>query len=398
MTFPPIEGHQGLRESLTGAVRAGSLPGSLLIHGPEGSGKQRLGIWLATALLCQGAAEDGPCGSCKSCRMMARLEHPDFHWFFPLPRPKTASSPERLADALEEARAVALEEIRSDPLAIRESDEPRGLYLAVAQILRRKASQRPSMGNRQVFLVGHAEELVPQESSPEAANALLKLLEEPGPGTTFILTSSRPGRVIATIRSRTVPIHVPALKVDQVREFLVRHAGAPAEEAEAAAARSGGSIGRALGFLPQGEEDGPLEAQRKQAFRLFRAALEGPEGSEFAAALAFPVARARTLIPLLDALELWVRDAAAVAAGSREGLANSDAAAYLTRILGEGQVHPTRLVRCLQFVEDARLEASGNVNPQLIVHGLLRRMRRELASIDVPAQRGRTAVSPAATP
>ncbi|NIQ56700.1 MAG: hypothetical protein GWN71_26000, partial [Gammaproteobacteria bacterium] len=63
------------------------------------------------------------------------------------------------------------------PLQPLHDDEPRGLYLAAVQTLRRQAIQRPAMADRQVFIVARAEELVPQEASPEAANALLKLLE-----------------------------------------------------------------------------------------------------------------------------------------------------------------------------------------------------------------------------
>ena len=67
---------------------------------------------------------------------------------------------------------------------------------------------RPSVGSRKVFVVGDAEAMVPQESSPEAANAFLKLLEEPPADTTLILTSSNPGALLPTIKSRVLPIRL----------------------------------------------------------------------------------------------------------------------------------------------------------------------------------------------
>jgi len=81
---------------------------------------------------------------------------------------------------MEKARYETLVERRAQPLRpASATKEPTGLYLAVAQTLRSHAHRRPAVGPRQVFVIGDAETLVPQESSQEAANALLKLLEEP---------------------------------------------------------------------------------------------------------------------------------------------------------------------------------------------------------------------------
>src|SRR5688500_7905764 len=82
-----------------------------------------------------------------------------------------------------------------------------------------RAYTRPAMSAEQVFIVGDADALVVQEASQEAANALLKLLEEPPGGTRFILTSSEPGRLLPTVRSRSVPLHVGRLPGELVRLF-----------------------------------------------------------------------------------------------------------------------------------------------------------------------------------
>lgn len=383
MSLRDLRGHPDLRASLARAVSADSLPSSLLLHGPPGSGKQRFALWLAQLLLCPSPRPDGPCGVCKSCGHVLRLEHPDLHWYFPLPRPKGASSPERLAGALEDARGEALAEIRENPLRIDADTEPKGVYLAAAQSLRRKAHQRPSVSSRQVFVIGHAEELVPQESAQEAANALLKLLEEPPRGTIFILTSSRPGRVLPTIRSRTVPVHVPALAKDEVTRFLVEEAGVEESVASGAAALSGGCIGRALGFLPSEDSDGkpvdgPHERTRREAFRLFRACIERADTGAFALALSFPSSRARTLLPLLDAVEVWIRDAALITAGAGDAAVNRDARQFLEKALAGREIHGGAFADWITVVEEARQEAAGNVNPQLIVHGMLRRTRKIL--------------------
>ena len=83
MPIVDLYGHEELRERLTKTIRGGNLPASLLLHGPRGVGKQRLGLWLGQALLCE--SENTPCGECRSCRYASDLTHPDLHWYFPRP-------------------------------------------------------------------------------------------------------------------------------------------------------------------------------------------------------------------------------------------------------------------------------------------------------------------------
>lgn len=211
---PAFRGHEGLRDALRRAMERDALPATLLVHGAPGCGKQSLALWIARTALCAGDAR--PCDACKSCRAALRLEHADVHWYFPLPRPKGASNPARLADALEEARHARLAELREQPLRRGGGAEVVGIYLAAVRSIRGKAHKRPATGDQQYFVVGDAEHLVPQEASPEAANALLKLLEEPPDGSRFILTSSRPGALLDTIRSRALPVHLPRLPQAEV--------------------------------------------------------------------------------------------------------------------------------------------------------------------------------------
>ena len=91
-----------------------------------------------------------------------------------------------------------------------------GVYVATVRAIVQAASVSPAMGKRKVFIVGDAEQMVPQEGSEQAANALLKLLEEPPANTFIILTSSEPGALLPTIRSRVVNIRVAPLPTRDV--------------------------------------------------------------------------------------------------------------------------------------------------------------------------------------
>ena len=371
MKLHPVVGHQDVLHVLARAYARDSLPSTLLLHGPRGVGKQRVALWLAQLLVCEAPSGDGPCEACRSCRMALRVEHPDLHWYFPLARPKGVSG-KRLAGALEDAWVKALAERRSQPLHASYDDELRGLYLGVVQNIRRRAYLRPTMANGQIFIVGDAELLVPQESSAEAANALLKLLEEPPGASRFILTSSEPGLLLSTIRSRTVPLHLSPLTTDEVEAFLIGSAAAEPDMAAWAATLSQGTIGRALGFLPEGDEKGPLEALRRKAYVLVDAALSEGSAAGYSAALSYSPAGARKLMHLFAFVEEWLRDFGAVASGAGDAVFNHDARSRLEEIVSRSGIAASDLTLAMSAVEEARELARGNVNPQLVISGLIR--------------------------
>jgi DNA polymerase-3 subunit delta' len=380
MRLHPHWGHTSLLQVLARAHLEGSLPAALLIHGAKGIGKQHLALWLSRLLLCEAPGPGGPCEECHACYLAGKLEHPDLHWYFPLPRPKKASTPDKLAQALEDARGEVLKEIRANPLRTTGDNEPKSLYLAAARSLRRKAQRRPSSGDRQVFIIADAETLAPQESSSEAANALLKLLEEPPSGTTLILTSAEPGRLLPTIRSRTTQLHVPPLSQAEVTEFLISEAGVEEGEAHRVGGLSKGAIGRALGFLREGEEPGPLEQTRIDALGLLSAALAaGPERT-VQSAITFKPVGARGLRDLFDFLEECLGELARAACGLPLGSATPIETEFYIEAVVRWKLHPASVPLAMRRVDDARALAAGNVNPQLIIFGLLHDLREELTS------------------
>lgn len=215
MPIVDLYGHEHLRERLAESIRAGTLPSSLLFQGPRGVGKQRLALWLAQRLLC--AESNAPCGACKSCRYVAELTHPDMHWIFPRPRLKDSDPDlEQVRDDYAEATA---ERAAANGLYAAPSGTE-GIYVATVRSLVQRAAISPAMGNRKIFIIGDAERMVPQEGADMAANAFLKLLEEPPADTTIILTSSEPGALLPTIRSRVITVRVPLVQDTAVRAFV----------------------------------------------------------------------------------------------------------------------------------------------------------------------------------
>src|SRR5258707_3980357 len=218
MPVPALCGHAGVKRRLAGAVAAGRLPQALLFEGPRGVGKQRLALWLAQCLVCE---KGGACGECRACRLAGSLQHPDVHWFVPLELSKKGADTDKQVELVAEALSEEMAARREQPMY----QAPGGLAshgIAAVRLLLRRLSLTPAMGRRKVFIVGDAERLIPQRGMEDAANALLKALEEPPADTVIVLTAADPEALLPTILSRVVRVRVARL-VDSVVTDFAQH-------------------------------------------------------------------------------------------------------------------------------------------------------------------------------
>jgi DNA polymerase III subunit delta' len=352
MTLHPLVGHHETRRRLARSVLSGRLPQVLILAGPPGVGKQRLALWLAQLVLCE-ASQEEVCGSCRTCRLVGGLVHPDLHWFVPIQRPKASETDKQVEEA-SQALAAAMEERRNQPL-YSPSDGMASHGIASVRLLLRHAALTSVEGGRRVFIIGEADRLVSQEASQEAANALLKLLEEPPPGTLFVLTTVDAERLLPTVRSRAVHLRVGGLPDAEVRGFLATHLrpAPPAAELDRRVAAAGGSIGRALAV---GDASGKA---REAAEWLLTAAMEGPGPTLELALKQAPWFARGDFTAMLDALAETLSEAA------RGALGQTPRRPVPRALKRYGQ--PDRLLRAMEHVADAREAAWGNVNPQILL-------------------------------
>lgn len=218
MPLRPLIGHDANRQRLAKAAAQGKLPASLLFQGPQGVGKQRLALWLGQLVLCERATVEGlsePCGECIHCRYAVRGQHPDLHWFYPRPRIPDADPEDGKTDMLE----ATAQRMKDDGLWIAPAGSE-GIFMYTVKAIIQAAGIRPAMARRSVFVIGDAERMISQASSDQAANAFLKLLEEPPSDTTLIITSSEPGALLPTIKSRVVTVRVLPLRAPEMSEFI----------------------------------------------------------------------------------------------------------------------------------------------------------------------------------
>lgn len=185
---------------------------SLLMAGPRGVGKHAFAIALAQALNCERVNLGEPCGQCVPCRKIARGEHAD-------------------------VRTILRES--QDPSV---KKEPRSQFIRIEQTraLAEQAQFRPYEGRRRVFIIDDAEWM-----RHEAANSLLKTLEEPPDTSLLILITSKPFSLLDTIRSRCLSLSFAPLSAAEIEEHL-RMIEPSSDEARLRARLSGGSIGRAI--------------------------------------------------------------------------------------------------------------------------------------------------------
>ncbi|GIW52391.1 MAG: hypothetical protein KatS3mg081_1746 [Gemmatimonadales bacterium] len=339
MGLRPVYGHAALLDRLGATLASGRFPQATLFVGPAGVGKQRLALWVAQGLLCENGPGT-PCGNCQGCRQVLSLSHPDLHWFVPLSGLK-ATEPDKQVEEVQELLGEVMAARRENPLW----EEPDGMArhpLASVRLLQRLIALRPFQGDRRAIILGRAERLVVQEASQEAANALLKVLEEPPPGTYLILTAREPHALLPTIRSRLVPLRVLGVGDAAVRRFLERELDPPLakEELERRVLLAEGCIGRAIWA-------GGISGSPAQAAAEFLAAVKGGPERWAAAALGQPPWAARgQFSEMLDALLLRLREG-------------------LVQRAGRDPESLPRLLEAIRLVEQIRADAQGNVNPQL---------------------------------
>jgi DNA polymerase III subunit delta' len=255
-------------------------------------------------------------------------------------------------DVIEDLAEASAERLERHGLYARPSGSE-AIFLSTTLTIVGKAAMSPSMGTRKVFIVGDAERMVAQEGSDQAANAFLKLLEEPPTDTTILLTSSEPGALLPTIRSRVISIRCAPLTDADVLSFLrepsVKAAldslDLPRSDAERVA-MARGAPGDLLSVAT-------LSTARAAALRLLQAA--STRGADrYAVALAHGSAGARgAFSDMLGELNVLLRERAesALAAGDTGGAYAASKAAVA--------------------VTEAQTRADGNVSPQLTTAVLL---------------------------
>lgn len=253
MLFSAIPGHSDLKARMITSAREGRIAHAQLFLGPRGSGNLALALAYARYLVCKEPGLADACGTCPSCSMMDKLAHPDVHYCFPIftsEKEKIRTSDDVIADW----RAAVLREPLLDETmwyATIEKDNAKGIIrVSETHNSLRKLSFKSSQGGLRVLLIWYAERM-----NIEAANALLKGLEEPEPGTVYLLVCEHQDHLLPTIISRTQLVKVPAFTVADVAQVLGSQHQLPQAEADSIAARCEGDLLEAKAMVERTEDE-----------------------------------------------------------------------------------------------------------------------------------------------
>ena len=224
--------------------KTGKLPHALLFHGPAGTGKEGHALELAGLLNCTASENDEPCGICPSCKKTKSFQHGSVKLILPLPRGKIKSSDDPItkafSDSLLKEYLEMLKEKEADPYYSIRVPGANTILINSIRDLKHDVSLSTINNEWRVILIFQAEKLcIP---SPEAAHALLKVLEEPPERTLFILVSSQPGAILDTIHSRCQSFYFPPISTQVIEEQL-QESGADMVQAAVMARISGGNLG-----------------------------------------------------------------------------------------------------------------------------------------------------------
>lgn len=314
----PYPWQAAIWEALAARLAEGRLPHALLFAGPAGVGKRHLADLLALSLLCEHpAGGTSACGECHACRLFAAGNHPDYLHL----RPE------------EEKRTIGIDQIRE-----------------LATFITLKSHY----GSHKVVVLEPADAM-----TPAAANALLKTLEEPTPGSFLILCSDQPASLLATIRSRCqkqlfTPVAEP-LALPWLREQLPDPA-----QAGLLHALSGGLPLKAVALA----EEGRLDYRAAVLGDIATLAHKG--GDPIAIAARWQQQGAAESLHWLQSLLL---DVARLAAGAADILHNPDQKPLLQSLAGSMDL--VSLHRLLDRLHHTLVQVKGPANPQLLLEELL---------------------------
>lgn len=266
MGFASFHGNAATVSSLRQMLLSGRLPNGLVLAGPKGAGKYTLALMITKTLRCLNKPlTDGLpdfCGICESCVRLAECDD------------LTARVDEAVA-AREDMREADKKDtrilIQSDPDVLIIPPDPPQLLIKLGQVrtVIERSQRHPNQGDYRMFIFTSAKFM------KEAANSLLKVLEEPSPFAHFFLLAENPGELLPTIRSRSALFRLHPVEPESIAALLAKERPTwSAQQRELVAKLTEGSVGRALSF-----DLAAYQAARADALLLLSLSLEANDHS-----------------------------------------------------------------------------------------------------------------------
>ena len=252
MLFKDIIGHDDIKQRLIKSVKDNHIAHAQLFSGLPGLGKFRLALAYAQYIHCTNRKDYDSCGVCSSCVKYNKLIHPDLHFVFPVLN-KKGKKDAYCDDYLPEWRVFLthneyfdLNDWLSD---IGTDNQQANIFTREADEIIKKLSKKSYESEYKIMIIW-----LPERMREEAANKILKILEEPYDNTFFLLISNDPESLLTTIRSRAQQIFVRPLSEEIIKSALVNRYGVDNAQAVNIAHISNGNIHKAIENISISEE------------------------------------------------------------------------------------------------------------------------------------------------
>ena len=252
MEFHDIPNQVTLKDVLRHSAQRGHVAHAQLFRGGEGSAALALALAYAQYLNCEGRAPDAPdsCGHCPACLKISKLAHPDLNFILPTTTTKAVPKDATSAKFMAEWRTFLAE---NPYQGFNDWMQHIGAENKQGSISKEEAGQLLKLVSLKAFEAKFKIVVLwlPELMHPAAANAVLKLLEEPPPATIFLLVSHEPERLLPTILSRVQPVVVRPFSEDDVTAYLTVHYHVPEVKARQVAQLAEGNLGAAIASRDQ---------------------------------------------------------------------------------------------------------------------------------------------------
>lgn len=217
MRFKDITGHKAVKERLIHTVNENRISHALLLSGAPGSGTLLLAIAYCQYINCENKLVDDSCGTCASCIKIEKLVHPDVHFSYPVAGPQKPKS----IDFVIEWRDALLQnpymEVQEWYEYLEIENKQGFMSVDESADLMRKLSLKSYESEYKTAIIW-----LPEKMKTEAANKMLKIIEEPPDKTLFLLVTENVEQIIPTILSRTQLIKTGRLSDDEMMEALIK--------------------------------------------------------------------------------------------------------------------------------------------------------------------------------
>ena len=240
MQFKDITGHKEITGALRDLADSGKVPHAFLFSGISGIGKMRTARAFAQYLHCKNRKNGDSCGCCPSCLQHQKHNNPDLHFIYPiLKKEGTQISKDWIDEWREMIDSYSYMPLEKWNDFLKAGNSQPAIYVQEAEDIISRASLSAFQENLKIFIIW-----LPEKLRPEAANKLLKIIEEPFEDTVFILVSNNDSKILPTILSRTQRFNFKPLKESELKELLVS-SGVEHDMADDAARISEGSLQKA---------------------------------------------------------------------------------------------------------------------------------------------------------